>query len=95
MPLTVESVTQQVLFQRAQESGAVRGGATISPKATKTRYEGQGYGGTLFVATTLNMKAAEDRLLAIRDFRHNVQKLSNVQEEPGFIYVIKGRKFRR
>ena len=42
------------------------------------------------------MKKAEDKLLAsCTDYRHNVQQSSNAQEEPGYIYVIQGRKMEK
>jgi hypothetical protein len=39
------------------------------------------------------MKAAEDKLLQAGPGRHNVQKTSGAQPEPGTVYTIKGKKY--
>ena len=45
----------------------------------------------MYYAETQNMMLAEDRLLAIRVPRYNIQEESNTQEEEGYVYVINGR----
>ena len=85
-------IAQGDLHEIIQEYGAIRCGATIDIERRRDEYEEEGYSGTMFYAETQNMMFAEDKLLDIRVPRHNVQEVSNAQEEGGFVYVIKGRK---
>ena len=100
MPLQLQLVeTQQEIFDMILDrygrevAGFVRAGSTEDPRRRKNQYEDQGYGGTMFYARTENMMKAEDRLLASRGFCHNAQRQSNAYEGPGYIYVIKGRRY--
>ena len=85
-------IAQRDLQDIIEEKGAIRCGATIDIERRRDEYEDEGYSGTMFYAETQNMMFAEDKLLEIRVPRHNVQEVSNAQEEEGFVYVIKGRK---
>ena len=93
--IDIKEVKQEVIFDMIEKPGVVRGGCTIDPYRRKAEYEREGYIGTMYIATTKNMKKAEDRLLAARDFRHNVQRSSNAQEIAGYIYIIQGRKMEK
>lgn len=84
--------TQEELFEIAEEAGSVFGGATVDPYDTARELEQNGFRGTMYYAHTTKMKLAEDKLLAIGDFRHNKFQRSGVQNESGYIYVIQGQK---
>lgn len=71
----------------------IRVGATIDPFQRCTQYERQGYRGTMWCASTRNMMAAEDKLLE-SGARHNNHRWSNALAEPGYVYVIQGRRYR-
>ena len=94
--LRLESVsTQAELHRLAREQGAIYVGATDDPHRRRTEHAEEGYSGTMYVTRTKNMKLAENKLLQT-PHRHNVQKQSNVakaEEAPGYVYVIKGRKY--
>lgn len=74
---------QTELHVVAGERGAVRAGATTDLHGRIRRYVANGYAGTLYAATTLNMRHAEDNLLTQHEFRHDRQGLSNVPAAPG------------
>ncbi|MBM4320089.1 MAG: hypothetical protein FJ125_09035 [Deltaproteobacteria bacterium] len=86
--------TQGDLHDIADEQGSIRAGVTTDLEATRRRYEREGYGGTLYAAPTRNMMRAEDQMLGEHGFRHNQQTTSNAPEDPGFVYVIQGKKFK-
>ena len=46
----------------------------------------------MFYAKAANMKWVEDLLLR-KALRHNMQVSSNAPPEPGFVYIIQGKKF--
>ena len=45
----------------------------------------------MYYAQTDNMFYAENRLLELREYRHNIQEKSNAQPKKGYVYVIRGR----
>ena len=72
-----------------------RVGATVNKEgALQSRiyyYKYKGYTGTLYLAKTTNMKVAENRLLNYcKKCDLNIQKRSNAQPKPGYVYVIEG-----
>ena len=76
------------LESKARERKTIRTGATTEPERRKREYERDGYTGTMYFAATQNMKRAEDRLLAVCPCAMNMQRTSNVKEEPGYVYII-------
>ena len=48
----------------------------------------KGYAGTMYYAETDNMKKSEDILL-VHNFPDNVQRTSNAEEKPGYVYLIR------
>mmetsp|Transcript_14151 Transcript_14151/g.22089 ORF Transcript_14151/g.22089 Transcript_14151/m.22089 type:complete len:113 (-) Transcript_14151:192-530(-) len=83
---------QRCLSSHASKRSAVRVGATKSPPTRSGQYANSGYHGTMYVAKTSNMKAAENKLLANHSGRHNVQKTSNAAATSGYVYTIVGQK---
>ena len=77
----------------SQERGAIRAGATVDPRQRSYGYQAEGYSGTLFYAEVSDMQREENRLLERRQYLHNVQSRSNAQAKPGYVYVIKGRRY--
>jgi len=53
----------------------------------------------MYYAPTINMMRKEDKMLKIamskNKARHNVHKISNAPESPGYVYVIVGNWFKR
>ncbi len=88
----LQVATQEQLLQIAQESHVIYAGATINPWRRADDHSSDGFTGTMFFAETRNMMQAEDRLLRVRNYRHNTHQQSNADPSPGYIYVIKGRK---
>jgi len=91
----IVNVSQKKLHRIASEKGSIRMGSTIQPRQRARAYQspsGGGYSGTMYVAPTENMMKAEDKLLKSKLGRHNVQSISNAQEEPGHVYAIQGKK---
>lgn len=89
--MNITEVSQAELFRIAEQRGN-RVGSTKNPDARAGAYSRDGYRGEMFVARTNNMMKAEDRLLGQSDYRHNVQRYSNAQEKPGYIYTNVGQK---
>ena len=81
------------LSEIAVQNGVVRAGSTDDITRRKDEYQEEGYSGTMFYTRTENMKYAENKLLEMRSYRHNIQTRSNSQPEPGYVYVIKGRLY--
>ena len=77
----------------ADQRGAIRAGSTIDPRQRARQYAREGYSGTLYYANTENMMRAENTLFENHTFRHNVQLRSNSPQDPGYVYVIKGKRF--
>lgn len=91
--LTIQHTTQMDLHNLAAEHGSIRVGVTTDLDARIRSYENKGYSGTFYVAPTQNMMQAENRLLSGYDFRHNQQNQSNASDKPGWVYLIRGRKY--
>ena len=81
------------LLKLAAGKNVARVGATEKdPKGRAAQYEKEGYSGVMYMFKTENMRKAEDQLLQ-QGGTHNEQRKSNVQDKPGFVYVIIGRKY--
>ena len=93
----VGPVSQGHLSEIATQRGSIRVGATSDPGTRARVYANEGYAGIMFVAKTSNMRKAENRLLKAAfesgSGRHNQQTRSNAVAEPGFVYVISGRRY--
>ena len=95
MPIELQKViiTQRELFEKHQEPGIIRVGATNNPERRKNEYRRKRFIGTMYFAYTRNMKRLENRLLDdCNDCRHNHQRKSNAKEKEGFVYVIQGQR---
>lgn len=79
------------LHKKAQLRGAIYGGSTSDIDGRTSSHKRSGFRGTLYYAKTRNMKGSENRLLKW-GFRHNQLSCTGRDEEPGYIYVIVGRK---
>jgi hypothetical protein len=91
-------VSQEKLFEMIEtETHIIRAGASIDCDKRANGYEGELYSGVMFYARTQNMMKAEDKLLAAGwkngNCKHNLQEFSNAKEEPGFVYIIQGKKY--
>ncbi len=91
-------VSQEKLFEMIEtETHIIRAGASIDCPTRADGYQGDLYSGVMFYARTQNMKKAENKLLAAGKENgnciHNIHMKSNVQEEPGFVYIIQGKKY--
>ena len=80
------------LKEIGQEKGAIYVGSTDDVKRRTKEHEREGYSGVVYYSKTKNMMRAEDELLKHPGI-HNKDKESGAQEQPGSVYVIKGRKF--
>ena len=85
-------VTQAELNEIVQENNSIRVGSTIDPERRANEYERDGYSGIMYIAKTTNMQYAEDKLLEYKPL-HCIQSTSNAANEPGYVYVINGRKY--
>ena len=86
--------TFKELHQIAAQSGVIRVGATNDPNRRANQYEREGYSGQMYYFKTENMRKAEDKLLEQAAGIHNVQQRSNAENKPGYVYAIKGRKYK-
>ena len=90
--LADKKVTLRELKEMSRELDDERVGATVDPKRRAGEYTRKGYRGVMYYAETQNMKQAEGSLLASCQGAGacpaNVQQKSNVQEKPGYVYVI-------
>ena len=82
------------LQQIAAQSGGIRVGATDDPNRRANEHEREGYSGQMYYFKTENMRKAEDKLLEQAPGIHNVQQRSNAEDKPGYVYAIKGRKYK-
>ena len=93
---TVEVSQGQLHKMIEKEKGVIRCGATANYNNRANGYEREGYSGVLYYARTKNMMKAEDNLLKTGSNSgsciHNQQGQSNMQEKPGYVYVVKGKK---
>jgi hypothetical protein len=87
-----QASSQSQLHSMANSYGTIRTGSTANPAARASGYRAEGYSGTMYVAPTTNMHYAENRLLS-NSMCHNVHHESNATSSPGYVYVIKGKKF--
>ena len=84
--------TQKEIKEYIQEGKIERVGATIDAERRCKEYERDGYRGTMLYAHTKNMKKTENTLLGNCETCHkNIQRTSNVEEKPGYIYAITNR----
>ena len=83
----------QVLNEIAQKRGAIRFGSTIDPHRRANEYERQNYSGVMFYSPVSNMKIGENYLLRYGG-RHNVHRRSGARQMPGYVYAIKGKRYR-
>ena len=91
--LQPKRTTQREIKKEMAKYGAIRVGSTIDVKARARQYEQEGYVGEMLYAPTENMKKAENKLLqAQKKPIHNQHGASNNKEEPGMVYLNKGRK---
>ena len=92
MSLTLSQVSLETLQQRAKQVNDERVGATNNIERRRGEYQREGYSGTMYYCNTDNMKDGEDRLLnqckSSGVCPRNVQKKSNAQASPGYVYVI-------
>ena len=76
------------------EDGSFYVGATERDRCDDRvrEHESKGFSGTFCYTDTQNMRLAEDKLLdkSPYGYLYNDQKKSNVQEKPGYIYLING-----
>lgn len=85
-------VTFQQLCRLARETNAIRCGSTNNPNRRKNEYSHNGYKGTMYYSSTLNMKKDENTLLGLKNWRENTQAKSNVHSEQGYVYIIIGER---
>ena len=93
MPLELQKVTEEEIYEKVKEPGFGRAGHTGTPKRRKDELEREGFEGTMYYAETKNMKKAQDKLFAsCADGGLDIDLMSNVKEKPGHIYAIRGGK---
>ncbi len=81
-------VSFEELMQKALSNNATRCGSTNDPNRRKNEYSHEGYNGTMYFASTSDMKQDENTLLGIKKWLKNKQTRSNSQDTGGFVYVI-------
>ena len=83
------------LIDMRNEYGVIYAGSTKVPKERASQHERNGYSGTMYYAKTQNMRHAEKRLLDSKKggYRYNDHQTSHQEEEPGYVYLIKGKKY--
>ena len=87
--------TLDKLLKKSKEVGSIRVGSTKDLRRRKRQYEKQGYVGLMYHTESQNMKVDEDRLLDQMekyDIKYNVYRKSGAKAEPGYVYVIQGRR---
>ena len=88
-----KNVSFSELQKVAAGKSVARVGATENPQQRADQYAREGYSGQMYQFRTQNMHRAEDRLLQQAAGTHNVQARSNAPDKPGYVYVVKGRKY--
>ena len=78
----------------AAGKSVARVGATENPQQRADQYASEGFSGQMYEFKTQNMRKAEDRLLQQSAGTHNVQERSNAPDKPGYVYALKGRKYK-
>ena len=86
MVLTLQNVTQEVLFSYAPQGQYA--GITIDPKRRRGEHEREGYNGIMYCASTQNMELAENKLLKVCPCYRNRQRRSNASPTQGYVYII-------
>lgn len=102
--VSTEDITSNFVFSRLfksthkeikayiQEGKIERVGATIDAERRHKEYERDGYKGMMLYAYTKNMKKTENTLLGTCETCvKNIQRTSNVEEKPGYVYAITKR----
>ena len=89
-----KSVSFGELQKIAAGKSVARVGATENPQQRAGQYAREGYSGQMYKFKTQNMRKAEDKLLQQSAGTHNVQERSNAPDEPGYVYALKGRKYK-
>ena len=72
----------------ANQPSVGRVGATNNWNRRRGEYAREGYRGTMYYASSNHMKQDENDLLDLRDYEHNIQKKSNMQNNCGYVYAI-------
>ena len=80
------------LKEIGQDRGAIYVGSTDDVNGRADDHEDDGYSGIMYYSRTKNKMRDEDKLLEHPGI-HNVQLWSGAQPKPGYVYVIKGRKY--
>ena len=77
------------------EYGVIYAGSTEDPEERARKHQRKGFSGTLYYVETQNMRQAENRLFDAKEgsYRYNNHQASNHGEEPGYVYLIKGKKY--
>lgn len=89
-----QKVSQKALKKLAKKPGTIRVGATKNIGERVNQYKNDGYRGKFYYATTTNMRCAENKLLNQGSYLHNFHRKSNCSNKKGFIYGIKGKRYR-
>lgn len=93
MPLDLVRVEFEKLYTIAQEQGAIKYGAVVNLHYQNAYLKVEGYRGTMYYAKTANMKIAENHICEISADRLNIHHRPSIRAEPGYVYVIKGRRY--
>lgn len=88
-----QKVSQKTLLKLAKKPRIIRAGATKNIGERTNQYKNEGYSGTAYFAKTTNMMKAENKLLSMRPYAHNVHKKSNSSNENGFVYLFEAKKY--
>ncbi len=83
-----DKLTFRQLMDKARNDRAIRCGLSKDPQNRKNGYSHEGYNGTMYYASTEDMKRDEQKLLDLKIWRGNKQNESNGHHEPGFVYII-------
>ena len=87
--------TVTALIDMCNEYGVIYVGSTEDPEERADQHERNGFSGTMYYAETQNMKQAENKLFDAKkgSYRYSDHQASNQEEEPGYVYLIKGKKY--
>ena len=92
--IRIQKVSQKALFKVTRRRRIIRAGATKNIRERINKYKNERYSGTVYFAKTTNMKKTENKLLGQRLYAHNVHRKSNSSNKKGFVYAIKGKRYR-
>ena len=86
--------TWEYIHDLCLQAGSIYIGSTCKEdlQARIKAFEESGFQGDFYYAETQNMRQAEDELLKEKP-RWNTQTQSIRKEKPGYVYLIKGRRF--